>query len=212
MAEWISEVGTVPAVIWLVGAALTCAGGIWIYVLDYKKMQVMLWKILAVVGMGFLTAFVARLTSGNQMYWPLFLFVPIYIVLNLLNSCFNKKDSLIGQGDLDLFSGTISLFLCMAIVIMGNMNVTEIIDGYDMRAIDSMSLLMNTLTWFLLGLIIAIVCGCVRSTLLYVRAKKRGEDVGKFSFYFNVIKAKIPIMIAYLPCFLYSMYAYTFII
>lgn len=212
MAEWIAEVGTAPAIIWLVGAALTCIGGIWIYILDYKNMQVMLWKILAVVGMGFLTAFVARMFSGNQLYWPLLLFIPIYIVLNLLNTKFNKKDSLIGQGDLDLFSGTISLFICMAIVILGNMNVTEVIDGYDMRAIDSLSLLMNTLTWFLLGLILALVFGTVRSILVYVRAKKRGEDVGKFSFYFNVIKAKIPIMIAYLPCFIYSMYAYTFVI
>lgn len=212
MAEWLSSVGNVPGIIWLIGALATLVTGIWVYIQDFKNMEVVLWKILIVVVVGFVTAYAARIATGKELYWPLFLVVPIYIVLSILNSALNKKDRLIGQGDLDLFSGTIALFVAMGIVIMGNMNVTEVLDGYDMRVLDSTTLLIETLTWFLFGILIAIVCGTARSIFVYVRAKKRGEDVGKFSLYFNVIKARIPVMVAYLPCFIYSMYAFAFVI
>ena len=46
------------------------------------------------------------------------MYIPIYIFLDVLNIRYNKNNKIIGQGDIDIFAGSVSLAIPLVIAIL----------------------------------------------------------------------------------------------
>lgn len=143
--------------------------GIIILVNDFKLLSVKMWMLLLFVLFGFLGVFVARIWHGD--FSPIFLLaIPIYVLLNLANTYLNKN-SLIGQADIDILNGTLSLLVPMAILSFSKSYGDQTIsDAVSIVAFGG--LMLELLSWLLFGFVIAILAAIVKYLIKKIIAKK----------------------------------------
>lgn len=143
--------------------------GIVVLVNDFKLLSVKMWMLLLFVLFGFLGVFVARIWHGD--FSPIFLLaIPIYVLLNLANTYLNKN-SLIGQADIDILNGTLSLLVPMAILSFSKSYGDQTIsDAVSIVAFGG--LMLELLSWLLFGFVIVILAAIVKYLIKKIIAKK----------------------------------------
>lgn len=149
--------------------------GIIILVNDFKLLSVKMWMLLLFVLFGFLGVFTARIWHGD--FSLIFLLaIPIYILLNLMNTYLNKN-RLIGQADIDILNGTLSLLVPLAILYFskdyGNQTISDAVS-----IIAFGGLLLELLSWLLFGFVIAILAAFVKYLVKNI-ISKRDTELGK---------------------------------
>lgn len=148
--------------------------GIIILVNDFKLLSVKMWMLLLFVLFGFLGVFVARVCHGD--FSPMFLLaVPIYVLLNLMNTYLNKN-RFIGQADIDILNGTLSLLVPMGILSFskdyGNQTISDAV-----AIVAFGGLMLELLSWLLSGFLIAILAAVVKYAVKRVLSKKESKKV-----------------------------------
>lgn len=201
--------------------------GITILINDFKLLSVKMWMLLLFVLFGFLGVFTARIWHGDFSHIFL-LVIPIYILLNLINTYLNKN-KLIGQADIDILNGTLSLLVPLAILYFGKDYGNQTIsDAVSIVAFGG--LLLELLSWLLFGFVIAILIAVVKYLLKKI-ISKRDTDLEKTvianseepetSVMDRVDQAKqvadnkkkklrgtkIPVCISFMPMYFYIVYA-----
>lgn len=148
--------------------------GIIILVNDFKLLSVKMWMLLLFVLFGFLGVFAARICHGD--FSPMFLLaVPIYVLLNLMNTYLNKN-RFIGQADIDILNGTLSLLVPMGILSFSKNYGDQIVS--DAVAIVSFGgLLLELLSWLLFGFLIAILAAVVKYVVKRILSKKESKKI-----------------------------------
>lgn len=161
----------VPLALSFIGMA---AIGIIILVNDFKLLSVKMWMLLLFVLIGFLGVFVARVCHGD--FSPMFLLaVPIYVLLNLMNTYLNKN-RFIGQADIDILNGTLSLLIPMGILSFskdyGNQTISDAV-----AIVAFGGLMLELLSWLLFGFLIAILAAVVKYAVKRILSKKESKKV-----------------------------------
>ena len=152
----------VPLALSFIGMA---AIGIIILVNDFKLLSVKMWMLLLFVLIGFLGVFVARVCHGD--FSPMFLLaVPIYVLLNLMNTYLNKN-RFIGQADIDILNGTLSFSKDY-----GNQTISDAV-----AIVAFGGLMLELLSWLLFGFLIAILAAVVKYAVKRVLSKKESKKV-----------------------------------
>lgn len=148
--------------------------GIIILVNDFKLLSVKMWMLLLFILFGFLGVFAARICHGD--FSPMFLLaVPIYILLNLMNTYLNKN-RFIGQADIDILNGTLSLLVPMGILSFSKNYGDQIVS--DAVAIVSFGgLLLELLSWLLFGFLIAILAAVIKYVVKRILSKNESKKV-----------------------------------
>lgn len=146
---------------------------------DFKKLSVKMWMLLLFVVIGFVGVLASRIATGN-FQWYFLLPFPVYIVLNILNTLVNKN-RIIGQADIDIFNGTLSL-LVPIIISMLNTDYGEYSEYADQANVIAISgMLSDLLVWLLLGFLLSLLVAIVRFTIQKISEKKnkpgKSEDV-----------------------------------
>lgn len=101
----------------IVTSILMLIVGVIIAIKDFREMAVEVKWLLLFPTLAFLGVLVSRIITGTfQWYW--LLYIPIYIVLDYLNIKYNKGNKPIGQGDIDIFAGSVALAIPIVIAIM----------------------------------------------------------------------------------------------
>lgn len=216
----------VPLTLSFIGMA---AIGIIILVNDFKLLSVKMWMLLLFVLFGFLGVFVARVCHGD--FSPMFLLaVPIYVLLNLMNTYLNKN-RFIGQADIDILNGTLSLLVPMGILSFskdyGNQTISDAV-----AIVAFGGLMLELLSWLLFGFLIAILAAVIKYAVKRVLSKKESkkadlektviinsqepettvmEKLDESKVADNKKKklrgTKIPVCISFMPMYFYMVYA-----
>lgn len=169
------------AITWLIMLIV----GTKIYIDDLKTMKVKAKWLLLFVGVGFLGYYVSRITTLSFEWYDL-LVIPAYILLTIVNNLINKNH-IVGQGDIDIFNGSLSLMIPVIFKILSeNYNgMTEV------NNIHLLSLFMDMLIWLFIGLVVVSVIVLIREAYIRIKyimkpyfaykkeereAKKRGES------------------------------------
>ena len=203
--------------------------GIIILVNDFKLLSVKMWMLLLFVLFGFLGVFVARVCHGD--FSPMFLLaVPIYVLLNLMNTYLNKN-RFIGQADIDILNGTLSLLVPMGILSFskdyGNQTISDAV-----AIVAFGGLMLELLSWLLFGFLIAILAAVIKYAVKRVLSKKESkkadlektviinsqepettvmEKLDESKVADNKKKklrgTKIPVCISFMPMYFYMVYA-----
>lgn len=137
---------------------------------DFKKLSVKMWMLLLFVVIGFVGVLASRIATGN-FQWYFLLPFPAYIVLNILNTLVNKN-RIIGQADIDIFNGTLSL-LVPIIISMLNTDYGEYSEYADQANVIAISgMLSDLLVWLLLGFLLSLFVAIIRFTIQKISEKK----------------------------------------
>lgn len=141
---------------------------------DFKKLSVKMWMLLLFVVIGFVGVLASRIATGN-FQWYFLLPFPAYIVLNILNTLVNKN-RIIGQADIDIFNGTLSL-LVPIIISMLNTDYGEYSEYADQANVIAISgMLSDLLVWLLLGFLLSLFVAIVRFTIQKISEKKNKPE------------------------------------
>ena len=195
--------------------------GIIILVNDFKLLSVKMWMLLLFVLIGFLGVFVARVCHGD--FSPMFLLaVPIYVLLNLMNTYLNKN-RFIGQADIDILNGTLSLLIPMGILSFskdyGNQTISDAV-----AIVAFGGLMLELLSWLLFGFLIAILAAVVKYAVKRILSKKESKKVDLEKTVTTVMEkldeskvadnkkkklrgTKIPVCVSFMPMYFYMVYA-----
>lgn len=138
-------------------AALTALGCKILYD-DFRKLSVKVKWLLAFVVVGFLGVFIGRAMVGA--FTPIFLIaIPVYIFLSFLNTKFNNN-RFIGQADLDIFNGTLSLLVPLIMYIV-SFSYEKTLDS-SIHAVQITSILTDLVFWVLVGYLLSLLVAFVR--------------------------------------------------
>lgn len=141
---------------------------------DFKKLSVKMWMLLLFVVIGFVGVLASRIATGN-FQWYFLLPFPAYIVLNILNTLVNKN-RIIGQADIDIFNGTLSLLVPIIISIL-NTDYGEYSEYADQANVIAVSgMLSDLLVWLLLGFLLSLLVAIVRFTIQKISEKKNKPE------------------------------------
>lgn len=139
---------------------------------DFKHLKVRLWQLLLFVLIGFIGVYVGRISYGK--FNPIILLsIPIYMLLNALNSMFNHN-KLIGQADVDVLSGSIALFIPVSLII-----ITTDFGEYSssIKSIYIGGIAMDLLTWMLIGFILSILAALIKFVVIKIKEKNSFQPV-----------------------------------
>ena len=159
---------------------------------DFRKLSIKLKWLLAFVLIWFLGVVVGRIINGT-FYWYYLLFIPIYLVLNILTTKLGKN-KFIGQADLDIVNGIISLLIPVIIQIMNTVYESDLeVNMFSINLVHIYTVLMDLFTYILLGYIIAIVIALIRHGFEKIknRNKEPKNDVSDKSLKEKVDEASI---------------------
>lgn len=140
--------------------------GVMILYNDFRRLSVKMWMLLLFVTFGIVAVIVSRAMSGSLN--PIFLLsIPIYVVLNIINTRFNKN-MLIGQADVDILNGTLSLLIPVAMI----MNTAEYGDyTSSVRLVYVGGLVLDLLSWLLIGFIISITAALIKFIIRKIQSR-----------------------------------------
>lgn len=139
---------------------------------DFKHMKVTQWMLLLFVLIGFIGVIVARAVTGC-FQWYFLLCIPIWFILNTLNTKLNHN-KFIGQADVDIFAGTLALYVPIAIYIL-SFNYDSDLD-FSIKAIQLGGIAMDLTVWLLIGLILTIVVTLIKFAYAKITNKKIAFD------------------------------------
>lgn len=173
---------------------------------DICKMKIKMWRLLLFIGVGFLGYLIARIASGTFEWYDL-LVIPIYAVLNILNTLF-CRNRFIGQADVDILSGSFAMYIPAIIRTMSVDYGNTVVNSIHM-----MDLIKFGLEFLLAGYILAIAVAGIRFVLAKRRDKKLdNNDIKELTDKNNKrknnkkLKEKIPIAMSFMPLFFYCVY------
>lgn len=156
---------------------------------DFKRLSVKMWMLFLLILFAFAGVIVGRVAAGTfEWYW--LLIFPVYILLNVLNTFLNHN-RIIGQADVDILNGTISIVVPTFMYI-----VSKSYDNYtsSVHLIQITGILGDLSAWLLIGFLVALITSFVRWVIYKIahRGDKSVSDVVKGEAINVSIKAMNP--------------------
>jgi hypothetical protein len=142
----------IPLILAWVGMVIM---GIVTYVQDLKTLHIKFKHLLMFVAIGFIGYLASKIATMTFQWYDL-LIIPLYVLLEVINTVFNKNH-IIGQGDIDIFNGSLALLLPILIRICTQ--------EYDYAAINQLQLegiLLDMCGWIFFGLVFTMVIVLIR--------------------------------------------------
>lgn len=202
--ELLSDMGLfIP---FIVTSILMLIVGAIVTVKDFKSMQVEIKWLLLFPTLAFIGVVVSRAITGTfQWYW--LLYIPIYIFLDVLNIRYNKNNKIIGQGDIDIFAGSVAIAIPIVIAILTTpVGIGDMGFDVDPTAINNArlsSFLMDSFIWLLLGYVVVII---IHVTKYFVKWALHGKPEEKLR------KLRVPVAVTYMPINFWMLYVAIYLI
>ena len=167
----------IPLIVTFIGMGVVALK---IFIDDLKKLSIKLKWLLLFVSIGFSGVFIGRIINGS-FHWCFLLIIPVYIVFNVLTTKLGKN-KFIGQADLDIFTGALTLFVPILIMIFTTTYDSEIVvDENSVRMIQIYTIAMEALTYLFLGYVAALLIALIRFVIERIKKpkEKKKEEITK---------------------------------